>query len=77
MRNRGRLKSKASATAFHGRGLMPLDSFVGRLGRGRVTRASCLSRTEAIYGGSRYEARGKTYAGYSDGSYGSSGGKMA
>ena len=26
--------------------------------------------TEAIYGGSRCEARGKTYAGYSDGSYG-------
>lgn len=31
--------------------------------------------TEAIYGGSRVEARGKTYAGYSDGSYGAAAAK--
>ena len=32
--------------------------------------------TEAIYGGSRCEARGKTFAGYSDGSYGGAAAKF-
>jgi hypothetical protein len=50
-----------------------MGSFVGQSvdhALGRLPAPPLLVATEAIYGGSRCESRGITYAGYSDGSYG-------
>lgn len=49
--------------------LLAVDFKLGRSGEWHS------AATEAIYGGSRVEARGKTFAGYSDGSYGAAAAK--
>ena len=49
--------------------LLAVDYKLGRTGEWHD------AATEAIYGGSRVEARGKTFAGYSDGSYGAAAAK--